>query len=979
MMNKSGNQRTEETRRQLARVLIIAIALLGFAQLVSVVSITLSGDWVASLQDGLVLVGLGYLVALLAAFWLNRRGQPIWAARLTIGALLIAMLVVVLRVTGFGLMLSVGAFLLTAFIVGQIRLPGRQALELVVAGAVGAVLILLLDLFAPIARTQSGADTQFTSAASLLIGFLVLGGLALRHWREFRLRTKLIIGFIAISAVAVVAVSAIVSQTVTSNLTLQQGAALRTIADNRATIVGDLLERQKDLLQTIASTQSIHNIASLTNALYGTEDRAVIQKQIDGVEQQWVKVGDGDPAVQPKLTNTTAVEFLRFQSDMQDNTQVLLTDQYGAIIASTFRTAHYYLGDQAWWQTAYNGGQGKLYISQPQTIERLGGYWIIIAIPVYGGDNLVIGVLQGLYPVAALQQALTVTPGTNTGSPDLIFPSGLTLHGEGDVTTLAPALLNRLHTMTQDYARLSYENGDAFVSRANVAASRPSTSGDIPGLGWMVVVDQDPQIALQPVLVASQAAIFSGLGVFLLAVLFAGIGAQFFAGPIIKLTQTAEKITGGDLTLQASVSSEDEIGELATAFNRMTGQLRQTLGTLEQRVDARTAELARANDQLSTRANQLEASAEISRAVAATLQLDELLNTVPPLLAARFGFDRATIYLVDENSREAALHAASGRTASGSFLNQRISKAGERVAVDESNFVGHVIAAGHLRVAECLADDPLYKTPPLPGIQSRVTLPLIVAGQTIGAVDLLSTQVRLFSQSDLTGLSGLADQIAVAIQNARSFERQVALTDENRRSLERQTALADENRLLLERTQKAVQELNALNQRLSHEGWTVYEQTAGDLVGQAERSTLVNPVSEIPALDQAAAKGDLVTLRADGGTVVAVPIIVRGQVIGSMAVQDCEAQNDWTADEIATLRDVSEHVALALDNARLFEQTQAALEAARQAAERDARLAAINDRLHAGTDIEGILRTAVEELRITTGRTRAVVRLARRQ
>ena len=72
--------------------------------------------------------------------------------------------------------------------------------------------------------------------------------------------------------------------------------------------------------------------------------------------------------------------------------------------------------------------------------------------------------------------------------------------------------------------------------------------------------------------------------------------SQVIAAPIIRLTQTADQIVGGDLTAQANVASRDEIGTLAQAFNTMTSRLREILEGLEQRVADRTSELALANE-----------------------------------------------------------------------------------------------------------------------------------------------------------------------------------------------------------------------------------------------------------------------------------------------------------------------------------------------------------------------------------------------
>ncbi len=400
--------------------------------------------------------------------------------------------------------------------------------------------------------------------------------------------------------------------------------------------------------------------------------------------------------------------------------------------------------------------------------------------------------------------------------------------------------------------------------------------------------------------------------------------------------------------------------------NQATDQAREINDTLEKRVAERTAELEKATAQLLTQTDQLRASAEVSQAIASTLDVQTLLSQVTQLLADRFAFDYASIYLLEEDGKQAALRVDYIRAAG------EAQHPGTRVAVGARNFVGHVLATGQSRSAGSLVTDPLYSTPPRPGIISEVTLPLRLGDRVIGALDLSGLRARSFATTDVAALSGLADQIAVALQNAQSFERQVALSEENKKSLERQTALAEENRQLLQRTQRAMDEASALNRRLTRQGWAEYAQRSASRQEQAAQPGVTATGMPV-VLDEAAKRGELATGRTETGQAIAVPITLRGEVIGSLAVEECDKPGEWTADEIAILRDVSEHIALALENARLIEQTQAALAATQRAAERDARLAAINDRLHATADVRVILQSAADELLGLTGRGHAFV------
>ncbi len=222
--------------------------------------------------------------------------------------------------------------------------------------------------------------------------------------------------------------------------------------------------------------------------------------------------------------------------------------------------------------------------------------------------------------------------------------------------------------------------------------------------------------------------------------------------PLARLTRVAEQVAGGDLAARAEVTSRDEIGTLAAAFNTMAGRVAELVSTLEQRVGERTA--------------QLQAAAEISRATASVRDMDELLRLALDLIRDRFGYYHASIFLLDESGRSAVLREATGE------VGTRLKVRGHRLAVGSRSLIGWVTANRQPRVARDVGEDPFhFKNPLLPDTHSELAIPLVSGRRVLGALDVQSQQADAFGPDDVQVLQTVADQLSIAIENAELFER----------------------------------------------------------------------------------------------------------------------------------------------------------------------------------------------------------------
>jgi GAF domain-containing protein/HAMP domain-containing protein len=400
--------------------------------------------------------------------------------------------------------------------------------------------------------------------------------------------------------------------------------------------------------------------------------------------------------------------------------------------------------------------------------------------------------------------------------------------------------------------------------------------------------------------------------------------------PIQKLAAAAQQIGAGRWDIPLPRMGNDEIGVLSQAFATMTRQLRELMEGLEQRVAERTRELEH-------RAVQLATAAEVSRNATSVLDPDELMHQTVNLIRDRFGLYYVGLFLLDEAKRWAVLRAGTGEP------GHQMLKAGHRLQVNEESMISWCITHGQARIALDVGKEAVhFDNPLLPETRSEMALPLISRGQVIGALTVQSTETAAFSDVDISVLQTMADQVAVAIDNARLFRE----------------------------VQSSLEEAQAIHQHYLREAWEGFTPLPETLLRYQYTEPGVTSSGEawLLAMTKAVQQGDAITA-ADGreGVELAVPIILRGQTIGALGLRRDEADL-WTADDIAVVEAVAEQVALTLENMRLFEET-------RRRAQREQMIREITTKMRSSTDLDTILQTTVQELAKVLGTSRTFVQL----
>ncbi len=247
---------------------------------------------------------------------------------------------------------------------------------------------------------------------------------------------------------------------------------------------------------------------------------------------------------------------------------------------------------------------------------------------------------------------------------------------------------------------------------------------------------------------------------------------KLFASKFKEALKAAD--TNNSLELDHRIIYAD--GQIGYATNRfsivrdLNGQTIKVLGASQDITERKkTEESVRRQNQY------LAASSEIGRLITSTLDLQTLFKRAVGLIVERFNYDHAAIFIIEETGFNASLQEATGQA--GSLLKeQRFT-----LPVGSNSIVGQVTQTGTTMTVNDIAANTLYESNPvLPEIKAEAAIPLRVGSRTIGALDIQSMQVNAFSDDDIAVLQTLADQIAIAIDNARSYELSLQAVKEMR-------------------------------------------------------------------------------------------------------------------------------------------------------------------------------------------------------
>jgi signal transduction histidine kinase len=322
-----------------------------------------------------------------------------------------------------------------------------------------------------------------------------------------------------------------------------------------------------------------------------------------------------------------------------------------------------------------------------------------------------------------------------------------------------PGLGTDLSELPQVAAMLTHSGPPLTIGRDRSSSEVLSGAALVSGRKWYVFFQQRLTTALQPVYnLIYRTAWLLALGI-TLAVLAGIFLARRLVTPIRALQYGARQLEASNFGYRIAVKTADEMGELAEQFNRMADQLQESYGKLEQKVTERTRDLARSN-------SELKALGEIGRAIVSTLDTQAVLATIVRRAVelshadagaiyeydpSRAVFDLAHAYPVDQAYQD-AIHAISIK-----FEETALGVSAKRQeAISIPDFADY-------------PPDSLKDITLAAGFKSVLVVPLLLENEILGALLLQCRAAGEFPANTLGLMRSLADQSALAMNNARLF------------------------------------------------------------------------------------------------------------------------------------------------------------------------------------------------------------------
>lgn len=784
---------------------------------------------------------------------------------------------------------------------------------------------------------------------------------------RLKLRSKLVLGNMLITLLAILILGVYIyyrTQQASAQLSTQleinnrnrAGESLASTSSEQAALLNSFFTQLSSHTSIIGLTieDILNKQNSLNNGAYWNAETSLIRLESGSWDNDNTETASIFMPANVTLTenlirklNTLKHTELTLPSFLEDNSDIVAiyfggiakeTIYYPNIDLANIVPSDFDVTGRVWYvdATPENNPEHKVVWSTPYQDAALNGLVITTSVPVFDAQNRFQGVAAMDVQLTQITNVVANIKVGETGYAFLIDNNNrlIALPKQGykdfgiteetiqfgtimDATTLPKAtdeffeLLNQITAGEKGILNITLGDQERFVAFQNIPEVNYKLVVIVPSSEMLTdssIVNKQIQKETSNAILFSLLLIVGILTLASLALL--AIGNRLTA-PLQSLTRVANEITAGNFDIKADVQTQDEIGTLSTTLNSMTKNIKDLIASLEKRVEERTAELQNTLQKNERRSKQYEAITKVSQAINTTKNLQELLPEISQVISQQFGFYHVGIFLNDAKNHYTVFSAANSEG------GKRMLKRGHQLKIGEQGIVGYVTGTGNSRIALDVGSDATYfNNPDLPETRSEMALPLIIANKIIGALDVQSTATNAFSEEDIEVLSTLAEQVSIAIQNARLYEQ----------------------------TQKSLAEAEAVSRQYFTETWKTLSEEAS-----------VHGYRYTPAGTVTLNKDEITEIQTANRKSITVPIIIRGQTIGELAVL-IPSQEHIKSDQMDLIHAVANRVGIFAENARLFDETS-------RRAEREHLVSDITAKIRSTNDPREMLETAINELR----------------
>ncbi len=419
--------------------------------------------------------------------------------------------------------------------------------------------------------------------------------------------------------------------------------------------------------------------------------------------------------------------------------ELFLMDTSGRVVLSTSQS---HVNEKHSIYDYFIEGQKGLFIQQPSYSLFLKRMGVVASAPVTN-NGILLGVIAGRASLQSLNDIMIERAGLgDTGETYLV----------GSNHRLLTDLRDKSYTIPVTYVRTMGATA-AIDQHLNGSARYKNYSGEnvigvyrwLPELKVALLAEQEEGEALSATTLALMITGLVSLAALILVIIAATYLTRSIVRPLGEMASTAKLIAEGDLDRTARIERDDEVGVVASAFNSMTARLRDLVRSLERRTD------------------HLKAINDTGRHLSSILHLNELLPYVASSLQKSFNYHNVGIILVDQKTGSLSLRSHAGAYEGG----QDVAKG----TFDAKSIVSTVAQTGQALVINDVLNDPQYHSEGAGNTRAELVVPIKITGRLVGILDIEEDHTDAFDDLDVFTAQTLADQLAVAIENAHLYEQ----------------------------------------------------------------------------------------------------------------------------------------------------------------------------------------------------------------
>lgn len=424
------------------------------------------------------------------------------------------------------------------------------------------------------------------------------------HPRHWSLATQMVVVMASLAAVVITLISLLTAHVAQQQIIRDVSRSQEAQALHLSNVTVLFLRDKVGQLEVLALSDPIREGIVAQNRAYSGSQQDIL-KEIERYDSRWISASDEDPLVLQVIgpdTNRASAALNTFLARFPDHSEVFVTDRYGGTVAATDRLTDYQQSDERWWQSAWNEGNGAIYISPPTYDKSADVTALLIAIPLRDSTGEPIGVLRSTLAVDELYAFIETTAPEGTGHAMLV-------NGDGDILfdTLGNPGPSGGATVSQDLSEVITGDGTgslitddvtgepAIFGYAQVRARTEDRVNDyedeiapsLANLNWTIAVRQPTRVALKPVQDFRTTMWFVGALAFLLFALASIKLSHSITTPLQELDAATRRIAAGTLDAPLDLHGSRELGQLAASFERMASRLEATITRMKEEIEER--------------------------------------------------------------------------------------------------------------------------------------------------------------------------------------------------------------------------------------------------------------------------------------------------------------------------------------------------------------------------------------------------------